>query len=706
MKILTFDYETRSEVGLEATGPWPYAEDPSTDIMCVSLKSGDFPTRFWANPVIYSEVEMPHDLKLLQMQTPEVINLMNGADIIEAHNAGFERAVTACVAIPRYKWGLNPGWEKKLRCTASRAAAMSLPRSLDKVCEVLGLLVQKDAGGKSVMLRLCAPNKDGLWNEDPADLIRLLRYCLIDSDAERGLSKVLNELTPFELKLWQLDQTINSRGIPLDMELINSSIELVKQYSDRALPQMAELTNGELESPRQVQELVAWCGRNGYGIKDAKAKTIEESLNDSNLPEKIRPVLEMRAALGKASTAKFTSMLNGASYDGRARDTLMYHGAGPGRWTGKRLQPHNYPRKSLKTKFNDNTDFYVKMIKARRLDVLEALYPTNPMDVFSACLRPAICAAPGYELMAADFNAIEGRCLAWEAGDTHIIADYLAGLDPYKRVASNICGVLYEDITSDQRQLGKIAELACGYRGGPAAAKRFGATGTDAEIRKKFITPWRNNRPATVQFWTDVEACALAAAQDEQNRSYRCRIVSFGKHGDFLYCKLPSGRLMAYYRPEVCWVGAVKFEEDDKIYKTALVSAKDVAEYELELIRVKYKKSKPAAEEEWGMVKLTVSIESCDSQSGNMVRNPIHGGVWTENITQAIARDILACAMMRLEAAGLQIVLHIHDEIVVEVPKGSANLDDYIRIMSEVPAWAPGLPLGAEGWVNKYLKKG
>jgi hypothetical protein len=163
---------------------------------------------------------------------------------------------------------------------------------------------------------------------------------------------------------------------------------------------------------------------------------------------------------------------------------------------------------------------------------------------------------------------------------------------------------------------------------------------------------------------------------------------------------------MAYYRPEVYWVGAVKFEDDDKIYKTPLVSAKDVAEYELELIRVKYKKSKPAAEEEWGMVKLTVSIESCDSQSGNMIRNPVHGGVWTENITQAIARDILACAMMRLEAAGLQIVLHIHDEIVVEVPKGSANLDDYISIMSEVPAWAPGLPLGAEGWVNKYLKKG
>jgi DNA polymerase len=688
MTTVVLDYETRSRVNIKKSGPWPYAEDKSTNILCAAIKIDAGPTLVWHNPQIYDSTGT--------IGTDNLISALNKADIIEAHNSAFERAITHHIAIGRYGWEIDPGWENKLRCTASRAAAMGLPPSLDGACSAMHLPVQKDKAGKAVMLKLCSPDKNGEWNEGPEDLATLARYCIQDVEAEYGLSKALRPLSLAELLVWQLDQKINAIGIPLDIDLTNSAIKLLDQYEEKALPEIAEITGGAVDSPRQVAALLTWLSDNGCHLKDLTAGRVKEALENMELSPKVRRALGLRESLGKSSVSKFSAMLACASEDGRARDTMMYAGANTGRWSGKRVQPHNFPRKSL----HPHTDFYIDLVRAGRLDLIEAL-SHNPIDVFSALLRPAIQAQCGNELVAADFNAIEGRGLAWEAGEDHILDDYRAGIDPYKRVASIIFGVPYEQITKVQRQSGKIAELACGYRGGPGAAKKFGATGTDAEIRAKFITPWRDNRPATVQFWSDIEQAALSAVMDDQGRAYRCRVVTYGKNGNILYCRLPSGRLLAYHNPVTAWVGAIKFEDDDSIYKTRLAQSKTEAEIGLNELRMKFR----AKIEEWAMAKLAVTVESYDSIAGRMERKPVHGGIWTERVTQAICRDILAAAMLRLDRAGYQIVMHIHDEIVCEVVKGSANLDDYISIFSQPPPWAPGFPIGAEGWVNEYLKK-
>lgn len=699
MKLLTIDWETRSKIDIRKTGPWPYAEHESTDILCLALKPDDEPPRFWVNPDIYWHVQIPGNLQQYSVSEEGACALINEAPVIEAHNAAFERAVMEKVAIGKYWWErwLHPSWINRLSCTAARASSMGLPRILDQLCKVLKLSEQKDSRGKELIQRLSIWNeKTESFGDDPKDLLDMLIYCRQDTNAEYDLSRVLNHLNPFERKLWQLDQTINARGIPLDMELVRASMQMIERYEAEEIPKLNVLTGGAVNTPKQAAELVKWCESQGFPIKNMQKETVASALKNPALPPSVREVLELRSKFGKAATSKFQAMVNCASKDDRARDTMMFHGAGTGRWTGKRVQPHNFPRFSLK----DDTDFYIDLVKTGRLDVIKALQD-DPMKVLSAMVRPAVRAATGKEFVAADFSAIEGRSLAWEAGDQHILEDYNAGRDPYKKVATVIFNVVYEDVTKDQRQFGKIAELACGYRGGPGACRRFGAVGTDAEIRKTYVKPWRANRPGTVQFWADVEQCALNAVLDSRNSSYRCRIVSFGKHKDFLYCRLPSGRMMAYYKPEVAWVGAIKFEEDDNIYKTPLLDSEADTLAALDDIRAK----KAPKKEEWAMAKLTVSVESCDSQSGLMLRRPMHGGLWTENITQAIARDVLACAMLRLEAAGYPIVMHIHDEIVAEIPKGSAKLDDYCRVMSEVPSWAPGLPLGAEGWIHKYLIK-
>lgn len=655
MSIITIDFETRSPVDLRKTSAWVYAENPATSILCIAWKKDNDPAR-----VLTRFDRMPSQL---------MSAIVDEECLFEAHNAEFERAIWHHILHKRHGWPDVP--IRRWRCSAAKAAAFALPRSLGDAGDALALDIQKDKEGHALMLKMCkprAPRKKEreqdpcwasrlFWWEDGTDLERLYEYCKQDVESEAALSDRLRPLSEYEQTVWELDQTINTRGVCIDTGTVRAAIGLISTYSDALLTEMQELTHGLVDSPKQVAKTIDWLATRGCISPDLKKDTVSQLLSQKGLQPDVRRVLEIRQSLSKASTAKYEAMLNRVNTDGRARGLFMYHGASTGRWAGKGIQPHNLPRGS----FHD-TDLAIDLIQKKDIQNLEFYYG-DPMDVLSTCLRPMISAAPGHDLLCADFSAIEGRVLAWIAGEQHIIQDYTEGKDPYKAAAARILNKPYDDVTKEERQMpGKVAELACGYQGGPAAARRFGATGTDEEIRDTIIDPWRDNRSCTVAFWNSIEYAAKKAVSTGRVMSYQD--VKFGVHEGFLHCKLPSGRLLSYYDPR------------------------------LETVRAP-----------WGRIVHKLTFMGMNAVTHNWERQTTYGGKLTENIVQAIARDILAEAMLTVEAHGYPIVMHIHDEIVAEVHKQEGDLEEFCNLMAVSPPWLSGCPIKADGWRGERYRK-
>ena len=696
---LTIDFETRSEINLIKSGPWVYAEHPSTDMLCLAVKVDNEPTGIFIPNYFFRIVEPIIDFETFpSIITPDLVNrLIDKADIIEAHNVMFERAIWEKVAVGKYSWR-NISVDK-LRCSAAKAAALALPRSLEGACEALDLPVKKDLEGRRIMLKLCKPRKPtkhnkAKWHESPEDLARLFRYCVQDVEAEYMLSENLPDLSRKEQIIWSIDQQINYRGIPVDLDAADKAIEIIKDHEITLLEEMSTLTGGMVSSPRQVAATLEWLKLNGVELPNLQKATVEAALNNG-LPAPVRQVLRIRQSLGKSSTAKYQAFINSTSADGRARDTMMYHGASTGRWTGRRIQPHNMPRGEFK-----DTDSCIDLINGDELDMVGLLYG-GPMRALSTCIRSTIKAYAGCDLICADFSSIEGRVLAWIAGEDHILRAYQAGKDLYKVSASLILGVPYDEITNDQRQMpGKVSELACGYQGGPGAARQFGAKGSDQELRDRIITPWRENRPATVQLWRCMEDCAIAAVRDYRNRAYSYNGVTWGCHKDFLHCKLPSGRMLSYYDPKLNWSVLIG---SDLIYKANNLETEEAAQRKRdEWVAVLTRQGKPI---HWSMVKESLNFMGINGYTRKWERQSTYGGKLVENIVQAVARDLMAEAIYRLEREKYRVVLHVHDEIVAEVKKDRGDLDQFCSIMAHVPPWAFGLPVAADGWRGERYKK-
>lgn len=333
--------------------------------------------------------------------------------------------------------------------------------------------------------------------------------------------------------------------------------------------------------------------------------------------------------------------------------------------SGRGPQPHNLPRgDDIITALQDDVfDLY----PSRCPELLDTIMG-DPLNVVSSCLRGMLTAAPGHDLIAADFSAIEGRGLAWLAGEQWVLDSYIAGKDPYKVAASGIYKIPYEQVDGGgkgrQRQVGKTAELACGYQGGWKAMLAFGADrlGMTEQEMKDVVTDWRNSRPETVRLWKALEEAAFRCVAEKVNTRYRTTL--FRMHGKFLHMVLPSGRPLWYYAPRI-----------QKVVTP------------------------------WGEEKPMVTAMSVDSLTKQWVRRSYHGGLWTENITQAMCRDLLARALLRCEAAGYPVVMHVHDEIVAEVPEGFGSVKEMEAVMSDVPTWAQGMPINAAGFRGKRYKK-
>ena len=633
---VSIDFETRSAVDLRKTGVYKYAADPSTDIWCMAYKAP------WSDDVL---VWQPGDERDTYLE-----DWIMAGGLLSAWNSQFERTIWNNIMVGRYQWPETR--IKQWRCTMAQASAMGLPRSLGQAAAVLGVEEQKDKTGAALMLRMARPRKvnaDGsyTWWNTKDKVETLVAYCRQDVRTELSVAEVLNEMPDSERRLYQLDQRINDRGVALDVDLVHRVKALAGNASIEIDAEIQRLTKGQVKAATNGMDLVAWLNSHGIATKSVDKQTVARLLTSDKLHPVIREVLTLRQNGAKSSTAKYDAMLHAVNGDGRMRGLLVYHGAATGRWSGKLVQPQNFPRPQKK---QDELDEIIAKLKAGE-DVSEHGAGTV---LASDLLRSMLVAEDGHRLMFADYSAIEARVLAWVAGQNDLVETFRKGGDVYKEMASAIYNVDVENVTDGQRQVGKMAILGCGYgMGGKRFAEQCASMGikVDEDEAKRIVSVYREKNNRIAQYWRDVEQDFVDMVKEAG------RVGTVG-------LPLPSGRSLTYHNPRII-----------------------------------------QRETPWGAMRDTAQVDTLNSVTRQWTSQIIWGGLLTENVVQATARDIMATAMMALEVKGYNVILSVHDEIISEVPDNFGSLDEMIDIMTQVPAWAKGCPINAEGKQGKRYRK-
>ncbi len=640
--MIYIDFETRSELDLKIVGAWKYSLHPSTEVLCMGYISDN---------MSYSRLWTP-DYAPQLWATPGYDLTWHREYCIEAHNASFEFAIWHNIMVPRYNWPCIP--EDQWYCSAAKAAYHGLPRALEDAALALGLDVQKDTEGSRLMQQMAKPRpnwkKTGTgpkWFDDEARLPRLYEYCKRDVEVEYALSQALDDLPKTERKLWLLDQKINRRGVYCDVELAQSAIEIIDTLEADGDFELYQLTNGIVATSGQIDKIRDWLVGEDLGLPNLQASVIDETLKRDDLTPKARRVLEIRQIHSKASTRKFKAMIN-RTHNGRIHDTLIYHGAHTGRWSGVGIQPHNFYRPDFK---RSEIEFLaIPTIKQHDIDTLNFLFNSS-ISPLSSSLRATLCAASGYDLIEADYDSIEARVLLWLVKDTTALDLINQGVDLYVDMAAAIYGISIEQVSKQQRQLGKTTILSLGYGVGAAkflqACLNYGIE-IDQYTAEKIVSIYREKYKKVVQFWRQINKHAINTTG------------SFSKHDQFLQLKLPSGRSLHYYDPKLT---VNRFDE-------------------------------PA-----------LSYMGVNSTTRKWERQETYGGKLTANIVQAISRDIMALGMLRVEAAGYPIVMTVHDEVVAEIPSDFGSIKEFVTLLCQKPQWALDCPITAKGWRGKRYRK-
>lgn len=527
---LTLDFETRSCVSLKDCGPWVYGEDHTTDAMCMAAKvDGDAPV-IWLNPMLAEKLPEGHGLPLIP--ETELFRMVKECDVFECHNLEFERALWEVCCTPKYKW---PALQlEKARCSLAKASYHGMPRGLGDLCKALGVAVQKDDVGAKVMMKMCRPKRlvkaeweafaktcgykwtelkamqvdlyqtialgwhhvdkwskrwgipaepvEGHlsagsfidWYEDPQDIVTLCRYCMTDVEAEHHASEALPDLPERELRVWQMDQQINARGLATDQRTAHLMVEMVSEHTADLLDELSTITNGEVQTPKQTQRFKNHVNAllpEEHQLGDLRAESVKTALKNEAIQGEARRLLEIRKSLALSSVAKYEAIINRASRDGRVRSSILYHGAGTGRFSGRGIQPHNFPR----GKFSD-TGACIDLINEGGADLARVLWG-DPLAIASTCLRGVLVAPEGKEFTCSDYSNIEGRVVAWLAGEEWKVQSFRdydtivgfdakgkpirKGEDNYKMAYSRAFDVDVKAVTKDMRQIGKVMELAC-----------------------------------------------------------------------------------------------------------------------------------------------------------------------------------------------------------------------------------------------------
>lgn len=656
MTCLHLDLETRSTVDLRKSGVYPYAMHSDTDVWVACWSLGDDPVQAW-----YPGQPCPLAIRA---------HVEAGGDIY-AHNAQFERVNWLHILGPRYGWP-TPKLEQ-WHCTAAMAAAMALPRDLAGAGKALGLDVQKDKEGAALMLRMARPRKvndDGTltwWNE-PAKLQRLMEYCVQDVEVERLLTKKLRPLPPIERQIYLADQRINDRGVTVDLELVHAAQAMAAEASERLDARITQATGWQVTKTTKASDLTKWLGSQGIDAESVDKATVREMLAGDSLPDHVREVVEMRQAGAKSSTAKLKAMVSAACPDGKVRGMFLYHAASTGRVAGRLIQLQNMPRGTV-----DGVENAIPLILAGDIDLTEDLFG-SALDVISSALRSMLTASAGCRLIANDYKAIEGRVLAWLAGEQWVLDGYAAGTDLYIATYARAFSVAIEDVTKAQRQIGKAADLGLGFGGGVGAfhtmASTFGVSLPDEEAERVKVA-FRESRPNTVQLWRDCEDAAVMSCRNPG----KVTAVGRGKlryvwKGGYLWCVLPSGKAL-------CYPGA------------------GVAIREMPW---KDRNGKPA-------LKDAVYCYGVNALTRQWEKQWLYGGILAQNCTQAVARDVAMSAVLRCEAAGYPIIMTVHDELVADAPLDFGSADEMGAVMCQSSGWDDGLPLAVSADENFRYRK-
>ena len=584
-----------------------------------------------------------------------------------AHNAFFEQVVTRFVLtkylgarmlsdIPIYRW----------ECTASMAAALALPRSLEKACLALSLPIKKDMDGRRLVLKYCKPrkptkNNPNRWHDNRDEIDKIIKYCALDVDAMAGLYGALPALKPSEREVWLLNQKINMRGFHVDKRLIDVVLCLIEKEIRELDRETQILTNGAIESTTQRGAILNFVNTFGANLTDLTASTIKSALLRTDLHPTARRILEIRQDVSKTSTAKYEAFKARSAFDNRIRDHIMYHGASTGRDAGQGVQPHNLPSSSI-----SGLESAFGIVAENDLELIRLIYG-SPMRVFSSCIRGMIIPTPGYEFFCEDFSAIEARVLLWLADDTAGLDIFRKGIDPYKRLASLIFNTRISEITSKQRDLGKRAELGCGFGMGwekfLTTCFSNGLTDIDETLAKKAVSGFRELHRPVVKMWSNIERAAIRAVQNP-GRAFKIHKTKWYVKNKTLFCELPSGRALAYYDPVIKYANTPWGDRAPKLYH-------------------------------W----------SVDSFTKKWALGGTYGGKLAENVTQAAARDVMKEAERRVQSAEYDVLFSVHDEILSEREIGAGSASEYSALMQVVPNWACDLPIKTEGWQGMRYRK-
>lgn len=659
---LSIDLETYSDVNLKKAGLYRYVQSPAFEILLFAYSFDGAPTQV---------IDMAQGEEIPM----EVIHALTDPQCLKhAYNAAFE---WYCLSkymgaqLPPAQWrdtmlhGLYAGYTAGLDATGR---ALGIPE--DK---------QKLATGKALIRYFCVPCKPTKSNggrtrnyphHDPEKWELFKTYNGQDVVAEMEIERRLSvfPVPDFVQKQWETDLLINARGVAVDMDFCEGALELGETIRAQLTDEAVQLSG--LQNPNSVKQLARWLSaETGDDITTLRKETIKELLGRDNA-DHVQRMLEIRQELGKTSTKKYDAIEAAVCDDGRVRGLLQFYGANrTGRWAGRLVQVQNLPRT-----YTEPLEFARELVKGRKLDALRTVYG-SPNDTLSQLIRTAFVAAPGNVLIDADFSAIEARVISWLADEEWRLEVFRTHGKIYEASASQMFGVPLERIKKGNpeyslRQRGKVAELALGYQGGVPAMRQMDtgkllADLPDEEI-KDIVDKWRNTNPKIRNLWYSFNDAAIRVIQN--GGSLRVRCCTFARECDCIRgttcmtISLPSGRKLYYVEPAV-------------------------------------------GENRWGGPSITYMGVNDKNKWG---RIETYGGKLVENVVQAIARDCLAQAIEHLEAAGLPVVFHIHDEVVIDTAAFDTNdamLDKVVKIMSTPIPWAEGLPLGADGWVGAFFKK-
>ncbi len=760
MRAATADFESRSTCSIRSSGSWKYSLDPTTEVLCLAFRLPNWregTTALW-HPE-FSHLDMPEE------GIEDLVELWDwiaDGGLVESHNSFFEAGIWNNLCVPRHGWPVLP--TRQRRCSAAKAAAHALPRGLEDAGEVLGLTVVKDVEAAKAVRKMWAPRKplksermawgrvhapcsvcaatgkvkginpetgrvkqqpcgrcsgNGyfihadipempvLWHESKELFQQLFDYCRQDILAEEAISQALPDLSAEETEVYILDQIVNERGFHLDTAAIDTALALVDEEFADLNSELAELTGGAVTKASQRARMMAWLATVGCDLADTTADTVAATLEGTKLTPAARRGLEILAALGRSSTAKYQRMQDWVCPDSRVHGGLLYHGASTGRWTGAGVQPQNFPRGVVKdpvTHKAPDPDLLWAFLSTRDRELITAEYG-SVLGALSSGLRGAIAAPPGRELFVADFNAIETRVLFWLADQQDGLDIFRNGRDIYNEFGTSV--FRYEVDRKDPKfevegKASKAGVLGLGFGCGSAKFVDVALTlggivipediycvtcgvGSKEHSRRdhkckrwvpdqpedtltsvKVVNAYRQRFTKVVQAWRDYGDAAICAT-----RSYReveCGKVSWQrvKYGDFLMCELPSGRRIAYPEP-----------------------------------RVRQTKTP------WGKEVSELSFSGISTFTRQWSRQKFYGGLGVQNATQSVARDLMAAALVRIYQSGVYCpVLTVHDEGVAEAPAGEGDVHMFEHLMAAVPDWAPGLPIAAEGYgpVTRYRK--